>query len=106
MGSAKEPAPALFDAVFISPYELGRQPFALAEPAALLKRLTRPRSSIMDSGANVERATWTGPDFRRERGEVFIISASLDLIRFPNPITRHQQESGYVRSDLQAPYHA
>ncbi len=38
MGSAKGPAPALFDAVFISPYELGRQPFALAEPAALLKR--------------------------------------------------------------------
>ena len=39
MGSAPWPAtPAPFEAVLISPYELGRQPFALAEPAALLKR--------------------------------------------------------------------
>ncbi|CAN7721393.1 CUAEP/CCAEP-tail radical SAM protein [Variovorax sp. LjRoot84] len=31
-------ATAPFEVVLISPYELGRQPFALAEPAALLKR--------------------------------------------------------------------
>ena len=29
---------APFSVVLINPYELGRQPFALAEPAALLKR--------------------------------------------------------------------
>ena len=31
-------ATAPFEVVLINPYELGRQPFALAEPAALLKR--------------------------------------------------------------------
>ena len=36
MGRAQEDAP--FRAVLINPYELGRQPFALAEPAAWLKR--------------------------------------------------------------------
>jgi len=29
---------AAFEVVLVNPYELGRQPFALAEPAALLKR--------------------------------------------------------------------
>lgn len=29
---------ARFEVVLVNPYELGRQPFALAEPAALLKR--------------------------------------------------------------------
>ena len=39
MASAPLPAaPARFEVVLINPYELGRQPFALAEPAALLKR--------------------------------------------------------------------
>jgi hypothetical protein len=43
MSSAAELLPApirsdLFKVVLINPYELGRQPFALAEPAALLKR--------------------------------------------------------------------
>jgi hypothetical protein len=36
MGRAKSDVP--FKAVLINPYELGRQPFALAEPAAWLKR--------------------------------------------------------------------
>ena len=39
--AAPVPAPqatGLFKVVLINPYELGRQPFALAEPAALLKR--------------------------------------------------------------------
>src|SRR5260370_34623892 len=36
MGRAQGDAP--FKAVLINPYELGRQPFALAEPAAWLKR--------------------------------------------------------------------
>ena len=31
-------AAARFEVVLINPYELGRQPFALAEPAAWLKR--------------------------------------------------------------------
>ena len=38
MGSPLPAAPAPFEVVLINPYELGRQPFALAEPAALLKR--------------------------------------------------------------------
>src|SRR5213593_3386461 len=36
MGRAQGDAP--FKAVLINPYELGRQPFALAEPCAWLKR--------------------------------------------------------------------
>jgi radical SAM superfamily enzyme YgiQ (UPF0313 family) len=38
MGFALPVTPAPFEVVLINPYELGRQPFALAEPAALLKR--------------------------------------------------------------------
>src|ERR1700676_196328 len=35
---ATSPLTGSFKVVFINPYELGRQPFALAEPAAWLKR--------------------------------------------------------------------
>ena len=37
-GAEQQSAPARFEVVLINPYELGRQPFALAEPAAWLKQ--------------------------------------------------------------------
>jgi hypothetical protein len=60
VGRAQRDAP--FKAVLINPYELGRQPFALAEPAAWLKRAGLEVACIDLSLQTLDPRTLAGAD--------------------------------------------
>ena len=66
-----------FGVVLINPYELGRQPFALAEPAAMLKRRLKLLGKIM-LGIVVLFVVFFL--FERFRGQISLASYKRELI--------------------------